>query len=93
MCVSWAADLLLTFCFRWLPLDGSTYWILNYIRMAKEQENLAGYLKYFFQGCVQQCKLSMESTTTVFSRNANLVVKGLSWNLGNSLVISMMNTF
>ena len=43
----------LIFClhlsFRWLPLDGSTYRNLNYIRMVKEQENLAGYLKCFFK--------------------------------------------
>ena len=49
MCVSGKADLLLTLCFHWLPLDGSTYWILNYIWMAKEQENLAGYMKCFFK--------------------------------------------
>ena len=76
-CVSGAVDLLLTFCFRWLPLDGTTYWILIYIRMAKEQENLAGYLK-FFQGCVQKCEFGMESTTTVLNRNVYLAVKGLN---------------
>ena len=61
MCVSGAADLLLTFCFCWLPLDGSTYWILNYIRMGKEQENLAGYLKCFFKVVCKNANLAWKA--------------------------------
>ena len=58
MCMSGAGDLLLAFCFHWLPLDGSTYWILNYIRMTKEQENLAGYLKCFFKVVCKNASLA-----------------------------------
>ena len=77
MSVSGTADLLLTFCFCWLPLDGSTCWNLNYIQMAKKQENLAGYLKCLFKVVCKNANLALESTTTVLNRNANLAVKGL----------------
>ena len=72
MSVSGAADLLLTFCFCWLPLEGSKYWILNYIRMGKEQENFEGYLKCSFYIktnivipiCMSDLALSLITPTT-----------------------------
>ena len=45
--------------------------------MAKEQENLAGYLKCLFKVVCKNANLALESTTTVLNRNANLAVKGL----------------
>ena len=62
------------FVFVGLPLDGSTCWNLIYIRMAKEQENLAGYLECFFK---------------VACKNANLAVKGLKTSANKSSRCSM----
>ena len=60
--------------------------MLNYIWMAKEQENLVEYFK-FFQGCVQKCKFGMDSSTAVKELEWDSLARMVNYSAVLSLIL------